>query len=449
MTTTDSCVTLRIVFDGAPNAGKTTAARSLADSLGRPVLTPSEYSGRTVWFDWIDYVGGRHDGRPIRVELVTVPGQREYADRREHLLEWGDVIVFVVDSSATQIDASVDQYQLLRSYLARIGERPVILLANQRDAPDAVDVATIRERFGISDDVEVVESVATTGVGIRQIFVYAVREGIAFQSTIEQREQTDPDELFQQVQQHHEQTKRERAQALPSIVSTNEVPSPNAKITTASTVDLVNAASTAYPDLPPPVAPAKGQHEIQRRHPNSDLALSVAAADDDCAVVLSSLEWIFLVRLINGGYSTASPDVGVEGEPLVRRLLARQVLVRTSDSVTSADETPTHAPRRLDTDQPNRSAESLEWNSEPLPERDIETEPIPVLAAQTASTEPPRRRSSFHDPIDDVSHLTDRTIATLARAADGGFVPPLSHETTGIPSPARDRAIRRIIKRLR
>ena len=71
----DSSITIRIVFDGAPFAGKTTAAYSVGDALGGETETPGEEGGRTLWFDWMTYTGGRHEGKEIRVELVTVPGQ--------------------------------------------------------------------------------------------------------------------------------------------------------------------------------------------------------------------------------------------------------------------------------------------------------------------------------------------------------------------------------------
>ena len=78
---------LRLVYDGPPFSGKTTTLRTLARGLGVDVVTPEEREGRTVFFDWVDYVGGLFDGRRIRCQIVSVPGQRELASRREHLLE--------------------------------------------------------------------------------------------------------------------------------------------------------------------------------------------------------------------------------------------------------------------------------------------------------------------------------------------------------------------------
>ena len=70
---------LRVVYDGPPFSGKTTTVRTLADRLGVAVETPEEERGRTLFYDWADYVGGLYDGRKIHCEIITVPGQRELA----------------------------------------------------------------------------------------------------------------------------------------------------------------------------------------------------------------------------------------------------------------------------------------------------------------------------------------------------------------------------------
>ena len=53
-------IVIRLVYDGPPEAGKTTSLRALAGSLTRPTYSPAEDAdGRTLWFDWMEYVGGR------------------------------------------------------------------------------------------------------------------------------------------------------------------------------------------------------------------------------------------------------------------------------------------------------------------------------------------------------------------------------------------------------
>ena len=50
----DDVLVLSVVYDGPPEAGKTTSVRALAKSVGREVYTPEEQDGRTVYFDWLE-----------------------------------------------------------------------------------------------------------------------------------------------------------------------------------------------------------------------------------------------------------------------------------------------------------------------------------------------------------------------------------------------------------
>src|SRR5262245_13239688 len=89
------CIVVRIVYDGAALAGKTTSLRALAESLGRPMFSGEEAEGRTLFLDWVDFVGGRFEGRPIRCQMVAVPGQPALASRRRRLLADVDTVVVV------------------------------------------------------------------------------------------------------------------------------------------------------------------------------------------------------------------------------------------------------------------------------------------------------------------------------------------------------------------
>jgi signal recognition particle receptor subunit beta len=176
----EQTTTLRMVFDSAPLAGKTTAAYALSEALGVEAETPADaFGGRTLWFDWMNYTGGRHEGKAIRVELVTVPGQSQLNDRRRYLLGFGDVIVFIVDSSALAFPESVSKLNDLRADLAEIGSKPVIYLANKRDVDDALAIDEMRDRLGLDDGDTLIEAVATNGGGMRQAFIFAVRAALA------------------------------------------------------------------------------------------------------------------------------------------------------------------------------------------------------------------------------------------------------------------------------
>jgi hypothetical protein len=167
---------IRLVYDGPPRSGKTTTLAALAGSLARPLVSPEEALGRTLFFDWVEYVGGSFEGLPIRCQIVSVPGQRALARRRQALLATADVVVFVADTTAAGLAETVDCLESLRTLLAARAGPPIglVLQANMRDRTDALPLAALRDRLGLAG-AACVESVATDGVGIREAFVLAVR----------------------------------------------------------------------------------------------------------------------------------------------------------------------------------------------------------------------------------------------------------------------------------
>lgn len=171
-------IVVRLVYDGAAFAGKTSSLRSLAASLGRPLSTPEQIAQRTIYFDWLDYEGGVFEGRIIRCQLVSVPGQRSLAARRKMLIESADVVVFIGDSTAGRFSEALEYLAELRARLAGLPGPPVgiIFQANKRDSPEALPVEEIRRALGeAAEGVAIVETVATTGDGVRKAFVLAVR----------------------------------------------------------------------------------------------------------------------------------------------------------------------------------------------------------------------------------------------------------------------------------
>jgi signal recognition particle receptor subunit beta len=171
-------VVIRVVYDGSPMAGKTTSVRALGRGLGGEVCSPAEVSGRTLYFDWLDYTGGLFEGRRIRCQIVSVPGQATLAPRRRRLLEGADAIVFVGDSTPAGFAADRSYLSGLQAVLERLSGPPVgiVFQANKRDRADAVPIGTVRSMLAeLGLRVGVVESIATESSGIREAFVFAVR----------------------------------------------------------------------------------------------------------------------------------------------------------------------------------------------------------------------------------------------------------------------------------
>jgi len=171
-------VVIRVVYDGAPMAGKSTSVGALGRGLGSEVYSPAEVSGRTLYFDWLEYTGGQFEGRRIRCQIISVPGQATLAPRRRRLLESADAIVFVGDSSPAGFISDRGYLSGLARVLEQIPGPPVglVLQANKRDHIHAIPIDQIRsmmESMGLRAGV--VESVANSGVGIREAFVFAIR----------------------------------------------------------------------------------------------------------------------------------------------------------------------------------------------------------------------------------------------------------------------------------
>jgi hypothetical protein len=174
----NDAVVIRVVYDGAPMAGKSTSVRALGRGLGGAVVSPAEVGGRTLYFDWLDYTGGLFEGRRIRCQIISVPGQATLAPRRRRLLETADVIVFVGNSTPAGFASDRAYLSGLRTVLERVSGPPVgiVFQANKRDHAEAVPLDTIRsmlQELGLH--VGVVESIATESSGIREAFVFAVR----------------------------------------------------------------------------------------------------------------------------------------------------------------------------------------------------------------------------------------------------------------------------------
>ena len=167
---------VRIVYDGPALSGKTTSLRALASGVSSTVECPEEQAGRTLFFDWVDYIGGLFEGRQIRCQIVSVPGQRELAHRRKFLLESADAVVLVLDTRRAEWEFGLGWVKEIVPH-CRAQDPPVglVVQANKRDAPDAVPPDELRDALNGIASLATVHSTATTGDGIREAFVLAVR----------------------------------------------------------------------------------------------------------------------------------------------------------------------------------------------------------------------------------------------------------------------------------
>jgi signal recognition particle receptor subunit beta len=167
---------VRILYDGPAFAGKTTSLKRLAASLGGEIFSAEEADGRTLFFDWVDYVGGRFEGMPIRCQIVSVPGQQILVKRRRLLLETADAAVFVLDSRRSARAESQRSFAVLREVVGKASPPfGIVVQANKRDLPDLSSLDEIRSALGEGRTIAMTETIAERGEGVRETFVLAVR----------------------------------------------------------------------------------------------------------------------------------------------------------------------------------------------------------------------------------------------------------------------------------
>ncbi len=175
------CLTVRLVYDGLGTAGKTTNVRQAHAlfTLARrgDVVAPAEERGRTLFFDWLDLDVGFFDEWPLRCQVLTVPGQFLYVQRRYELLRSADAVVLVCDSSPAGVERSRYGARFLRRMMQEgaCPDVPVVVQANKQDIPGALSGAQLAAELGLEAGARVVEASAATGDGVRATLVFALQ----------------------------------------------------------------------------------------------------------------------------------------------------------------------------------------------------------------------------------------------------------------------------------
>jgi signal recognition particle receptor subunit beta len=176
-------IVMRIVYDGAPEAGKTTNIRQLAEAISLQrrgaLASPGTTGRRTEFFDWMDFAGGYLDGRRVRCQVVSVPGQPELLRRRRYLLDTADAIIFVADSQRARLAQNARDFQLLQRALARretSGRIGLIIQANKQDLGDAMAPDELAADLKVEASTPLLPACAHVGEGVMQAFVMAVRQ---------------------------------------------------------------------------------------------------------------------------------------------------------------------------------------------------------------------------------------------------------------------------------
>jgi signal recognition particle receptor subunit beta len=173
-------VVIRIVYDGLGTAGKTTNVDRIYEqfSVARKgdVYSPEVVRGRTLYFDWLELSAGRVCGKRLKCQVVTVPGQLAFVQRRWELLRHPDAIVAVCDSDPTSLRRARVGLSFLRKTLATRAMRdvPLVVQANKQDLAGALSVTALADALDIRPPIPIVPAVARTGIGVRQTLLEAI-----------------------------------------------------------------------------------------------------------------------------------------------------------------------------------------------------------------------------------------------------------------------------------
>lgn len=173
-------ILIRVVYDGMGTAGKTTNIDKIWEqfSVAREgdVYTPETLRGRTLYFDWLELNAGRVGDHRLRCQVITVPGQFAYVQRRWEILRYPDAIVAVCDSSRESLTRSRIGFRFLRKTMEarEMRDVPIVVQANKQDLPDALHVDQLRRELGIEDDIRLVGASALEGTGVRRTLMDAI-----------------------------------------------------------------------------------------------------------------------------------------------------------------------------------------------------------------------------------------------------------------------------------
>lgn len=178
----------KIVFYGPSLCGKTTSLAwlyKMVDGLEKGKFTKIEDPmGRTLFFDFVPMQATKG----VVFDVYTTAGQERHKNQRKIVLQGVDGVLFVVDSSASQLNENIESFRELKMHLNdQLGKNvPLIIALNKRDVPDAVPKTELIKKLELNN-FPIYETVATTGIGIKRAFQSLAREVLMTQIYFERK----------------------------------------------------------------------------------------------------------------------------------------------------------------------------------------------------------------------------------------------------------------------
>lgn len=170
-------LTLKLVYYGPAQSGKTTNLSSLYDNIASELkgeMMALETKGdRTLFFDLLPLGLRCPSGLLIKLKLFTVPGQVAHDSTRKAVLSRADGIVFVADSQKNQSVNNLDSFENLAANVSRVGldfdTLPLVIQFNKRDLANILSKEEILGRWA-KMPWPVLFSSALKNEGVRETF---------------------------------------------------------------------------------------------------------------------------------------------------------------------------------------------------------------------------------------------------------------------------------------
>ncbi|MFW9856039.1 MAG: ATP/GTP-binding protein [Candidatus Thorarchaeota archaeon] len=172
----------KIVFYGPSLGGKTTTLRWLydqVDGLDKGKFTQlADPTGRTLFFDFAPMQATTG----VVFDVYTTAGQDRHKSQRKIVIQGVDGLIFVVDSSKSQLEENLASISELRAHVGdKLGKSiPMVITLNKRDVPDALPRSELVDILKLTQ-FPIYETVATTGIGVKRAFQSLAREIIMIQ----------------------------------------------------------------------------------------------------------------------------------------------------------------------------------------------------------------------------------------------------------------------------
>ena len=176
-------ISLKIVYCGPEQSGKTENIRKLAEmfkNVGEIVTLVGE-DGSTIYFDFLVPIVKLKNGYMVKCLLFASPGKEAFKLSRKLVLQGTDGIVFVVDSDKHKLESNkkslLELKELLKEHKKTFRNIPVVVQYNKRDLPTALPIEELRKELDVGS-YPYVEAETIKGNGVIETFNLIAKESL-------------------------------------------------------------------------------------------------------------------------------------------------------------------------------------------------------------------------------------------------------------------------------